>query len=461
MATKILFINAIDPAKHLERLYQPLGLCYLASYLRKQFGENAFEFKIAYHDIDKELEKFKPDIVGITSVSQNFNIAKKYAAIAKAEDVPVLIGGTHISVLPQNLTENMDVGLIGEGEQMLTELMLLYEKSGFDKDGLKKIDGLVFYENGKLMLTKKRKLIEPLDSIPFPARDLIEVGDTAHVFSSRGCPYRCSFCASCRFWGKTRFFSAQYVVNEIKEVINNYNVKTVAFWDDLFIADKQRLEEFVRLVEQEGINEKVGFGCTVRANLIDDKTAKLLKRMRAGITMGLESGNERALRYLKGDSVTVEQNSNAIKILRENGVSPNATFIIGSPQETNEEILETLSFIKNSGLDFFSVYVLTPLPGTPVWDYAKQRKLVSEDMNWDLLDLDFEENHEKAIILSECLDREELYNLYKKFQWERKKKYYKVAFNAFLYNPLHTSKKILNKIKEKIFETNLRMRKID
>jgi len=155
--------------------------------------------------------------------------------------------------------------------------------------------------------------------------------------------------------------------------------------------------------------------------MIDDEIMKLLKSINVQkIVLGLESGNDRILTYLKGiggrSTVTVKQNYDAVRIANKYGILVNAGFVIGSPDETKEEILDTLRLAKTSGLNHFEPYILTPLPGTPLWELAKKRGLVSNNMDWNKLDVMFGENYKNAIILSEKLSREELYNLYKKFK---------------------------------------------
>ena len=115
MTVRLLLINAIDITKSLQTSLPPLSLGYLVSSLREEFGDDAFKFKIIDRDVREAIKNFSPDVVGITSVSQNFNYAIKYAKIAKKYKLPVLIGGTHISVLPNTLTKEMDVAVIGEG----------------------------------------------------------------------------------------------------------------------------------------------------------------------------------------------------------------------------------------------------------------------------------------------------------------------------------------------------------
>lgn len=432
-----MFINAINPSKEIESVLPPLGLGYLISSLRKNFGRDYIAFKIVDQDIEEAINKFKPDIIGITSVTQNYNRAITYAKIAKKYGLPVIIGGVHISALPSTLTKDMDVGVIGEGEQRIVELFNLFDKKGyFDNNELEElnIEGVVFRINDKLIVTKNRKPIEPLDRILMPDRDVFAIEKSTYMFTSRGCPYRCTFCFSSRFWGKVRFFSAEYVINEIKYLIEKYNVENIEFWDDLFVANKKRLEQILELLKKENILGKVSFTCNVRSNLVNDELVQLIKQMGVkSVGMGLESGCPTTLEYLKGKNISIKDQVNAIKTLRKYGIEPHTSFIIGSPKESKEDILQTFKFVKENRLDSFDVYVLTPFPGTPVWDYAKARNLISEDVDWDILNVNFGENHNDAIILSEKLTRKEIYKLFLLFANEKRK----IMIKRTLRNPLN------------------------
>jgi len=426
--TKILFVNAINEnrRKEVETRYSSLGTSYIASYLRKYGAFSDVNILEVGQSLSSELlRKYNPDFVGISSVTQNFNTAKVIAAKIKKElDVPVIIGGHHITALPNNLTESMDVAVLGEGEQTTLELVEAYEENGLDKRRLSKIPGIAYRYRNKLIITPRRALIRPLDRIPFPARDLLHLNPAnIYILTSRGCPYRCVFCSSSFFWRDIRFFSADYVVSEIVEVVEKYNTRYVNIYDDLFTINKKRLRKIVRLIEKEKLGQKVEFACLARANLVDDEVASLLKAMNVKtIALGLESGSDRILGYLKQSTVTVKQNKNAVNILKKHKFNVNASFIIGSPTETKEDALQTLDFLKRSKLDGGETYVLLPFPGTEVWQYGNQTGQLNDFMNWDDFEIYFEENPSKRVILSDGLSREELLSILIRFkkEWNRR-----------------------------------------
>jgi radical SAM superfamily enzyme YgiQ (UPF0313 family) len=424
--TRILFIDAInywDKERDFETAADHLGLLYLSSSLRQRFGAH-FDINIIDRDIEWNLDTFKPEVVGISSVTQNFNIAKKYAKLAKSRGCSVIVGGAHISAMPHTLSDDMDVGVVGEGEETIGELMTLYEKERLfiNKNSLCQIKGIVYKDGTNIVQTESRLLINLLDKIPFPARDLTySHGKGVGILTSRGCPYKCRFCFSAHRRNQVRFFSPEYVVKEIKELVDKYHATWIGIYDDLFIANKKRLVRIVDLLKKEGINKHAAFNCNVRANLVDDSTALLLKEM--GVRdafLGLESGVPRILHYLKGGDVTVEHNKMAVDLLKKYDIRCGAGIIIGSPDETREEILATLRFVKKSKLDSFFTFLLTPFPGTPVWEYALKRGLVSDSMNWDILRMEFGEISSKAIVLSEKLSRDELFELYHLFEKEKR-----------------------------------------
>lgn len=446
---KLLLINAINPYSEVQNRFPSLGLGYLASSLRSKWPEGTFKIRIIDHDIEKQITLFRPDVIGITSVTQNYGFAVQYARAAKEWGIPVVIGGMHVSVLPDTLSKDMDVAVIGEGEETFADLMKIFLQYGhFPGNELADIPGLAFRDaDGTLHRTAKRPWIEPMDQIRPPARDLLQLGSRGGIFSSRGCPYRCTFCFSSRYWDKLRFFSAEYVVEELKEMVGKYGMRRVSFYDDLMIADPDRLQNIVELINREKSLSRVKFKVLARANLITNQSAQLLARMNVNaVGLGLESGNPRVLRYLKGGSVSVEDNYAAIVKLHNNGISAQASFVIGSPGETRKEILDTLNFIKESDLDFFDVYVLTPFPGTPIWDYAKSIGQVQDrGMDWGRLNVNYHEVKDPVLVSG--LPKAEIDELYRKFRRHRVvRTARRIYYNPFLGDILKAGmNKVFNK----------------
>ena len=213
--------------------------------------------------MEETIDTFKPDLVGISYFSPNYGIAKQYASLCKKRNLPVIVGGIHISLLPRSFSEDMDVGILFEGEETMAMLVHLYDSLGrLDVENLSSVKGIFYRREGQLHFTEARPLFEKLDCIPYPAGELLNLkGMHLSMFTSRGCPYRCIFCASSRFWNTTRFTSANYIAGEIKELYYNYGAKLIRFYDDLFIVDKQRLYNMLDIFARENILGKVRFSC--------------------------------------------------------------------------------------------------------------------------------------------------------------------------------------------------------
>lgn len=422
---RILWVDAVDHRFEVERRYQPLGIFYMTAQLKRRFASQDIEFRLINKNILRELKRFSPDVVAISCVSQNYNLAKTYAQWAKNCGSVVVVGGAHISAIPRSLTQDMDAGVLGEGEITFGDLVELFLNQGqLSPVQLEHIPGLVYWSERQMQVSTVRQPIGDLDSIAHPEREMMNRITQLNILSSRGCPFRCAFCFCRSNWGNIRFFSPEYVCEEIRRIIAAAGEnKTLSFWDDLFTARYSRLELLYKLLDENGLLGKFRFTCSARSNTLKEDTVLLLKEMGCvSVGMGLESGNPDILRYLKGDGISLDDHTRAIERLKRHGVEVGASFIIGSPQETWEQIMDTYNFIKSSQIDIFDIYLLVPLPGTPIWDSAKERDLVDDDMDWSRLNFRFADAPDRVIVVSEHLNRKQLMQLYeklKKLRWKR------------------------------------------
>lgn len=364
----------------------PLGLAYMSAYLKERNIESTIIDK--EKDIIKSVKKRDPKIVGFSAMLFDYDKVVETAKKIKKLGIKVIVGGVQISTMPQSLSI-FDIGVIGEGEETMFRIA-----SGQD---LEKIEGIVYRKNGEIVMNKPRPPILPLDSIPIPDREALPMkiylkhrigpfkkfGRYLGVFTSRGCPYHCAFCSSSAFWKTLRLNSPDRVVKEIRLLIDDYKVDGVIIWDDLFVVSYKRLKLIVEKLKEEKVD--IPFQCFGRANLINRGVCELLKKMNmTTIAFGLESGSDKVLRYIK-ENVSVKDNLRALELCKKYGIMTQGNFILGSPNETEEDIKLTLKLMKNKNLDEAYVHYLLPFPCTKIWEEAKKLGVVSD--NFEDMDL--------------------------------------------------------------------------
>lgn len=422
---KFTLYRAYNEESPYQRSLPPLGIGYLISYLKK----NNPDVEPIFCSRAEDILATKPDIIGISSATENFphaiEVAKK---IKEKSKVPIIIGGMHITSLPHKLPDCFDIAVLGEGELTLSELMGVFKTDNliFKKDSLEKIKGICFHDNDKVIVNPMRELMPNLDVLPYPDREatgdnwILSPRDEVHLVTSRGCPYDCSFCAASKLWQKYRYFSVEYVVAEVEYLMNKYQPEEVYFFDDLFIGNLKRFREICGEFKKRNFHKKTVFKSYARVDLVNDELCSLFKDLNFKyIDLGIEANNETALTFLNKRNVTPEINQRAMDCLAKYGISIGVNIIIGSCPETAEDIEKTYQFVlKNKDIiDRISFGPLLPIPGTKVWDYALEKGIISEDLDWSRLSYDMDNfDIEKYPLMSEKLSKDELYEFYKKFR---------------------------------------------
>jgi anaerobic magnesium-protoporphyrin IX monomethyl ester cyclase len=395
----VLLINPYDEnavKNSLGFITPPLNLLYLAGALESSMSVQIIDDDLMKMGIEKVSElasKIDPSVVGFTATTSNIKTALKYVESLK-EVLPnslSVIGGPHATFVPtETLKESplLDVVVIGEGEETLTDLASKYCEKGHRN--LDDVKGIVHRDikTGNIKLNQPRPLIKDLNSIPFPARHLVPFESygstkdrTSDMITSRGCVYDCGYCSSSLVMGKKfRSRSPENVVDEIEELQENYQVKDIAFMDDTFMLNKRRANAIADEIKGRGLD--IGFVASSRVDMVDKSLLKKLKS--AGLSTlyyGVESGSQRVLNLMK-KGITLTQAETAVKAAKDIGVEVLTSFILGFPGETPKEIEETINFSIKLDADYSQFSILTPFPGTPIYNELKEKKLIDTE-NWD------------------------------------------------------------------------------
>lgn len=383
---KVLLVNPCLSTVYNPFPYPPLGLMILAANIRdkhlvKILDRNSTG-KRGHADLIAAIKKFKPDIIGVTSLTGKGIIdGLTVSKIAKKNNIKVVWGGTHASLFPKQTLKNplIDFVVIGEGE---ITFMVLLDALQYGRS-LAKIEGIGYKSNGKIKINPEREFIFDLDNYPMPAWDLVNV--ERYIFSfkgakrklemvtSRGCPFRCAFCYNLRFNKRLwRGRSAPKIIEEINFLKKRYRIDCVRFADDQFAADKNRLQEFCQL------NQKTGVSWDSNCR-ISDVSEKFLEMVAEGgcarLTFGVESGSDRILKFLKKD-ITVKNSLDAFELLSKTKIMTAAAFMIGLPTETRQEAQKTIKMAKMMKASHVHLYPYVPYPGGELSEYCLKEGLI-------------------------------------------------------------------------------------
>ncbi|MGC8657946.1 MAG: B12-binding domain-containing radical SAM protein [Desulfomonilaceae bacterium] len=334
----------------------------------------------------------EPNLVGITCNSGSLDTARILVNHLKNRGIPVILGGSHPTVLPEQslVYTSADMAVVGEGEQAIVDLLQEFEGSS----DLSQVRSLVWKKNGKFVVNARAELIGDLNTLPIPDRSLIDrtlyFGDV--LMTGRGCPFDCAYCASRNIWGKKvrlrsidsiilelqdiRRRSEKYLVRhpaytDASDVLPGYHV--VKILDDTFTINKTRTMKLLDAIIANGLN-CFEFTGGVRADTLDKRLAQKMSEANfKRVTLGIESGSPKILKLIrKGE--TNEQVIDAVRILRDEGIKSHAFFMIGFPGETPEDIELSKNLIARARPDHVEINMVTPYPGTDLFS-----KIIRDD----------------------------------------------------------------------------------
>jgi anaerobic magnesium-protoporphyrin IX monomethyl ester cyclase len=394
MSLNILLIKPVsEKIKIISGVSPPIGIMYLASSLRLKIPHSNIKIlDLGVYDksLRTFLRNFKPNYIGLSATTLEYDYAKKISKKAKElfPNCKIILGGPHASAKKTevlNDCKTIDYVCIGEGDNSFPNLINAIENN----DNLEIVNGIAYrnlINNSKIIETKAVELISDLDSLPYPAWDLIQIKEYGKyhnwngtlrkknymsIVTSRGCPYGCIYCHSL-LGKKFRFRSPLNVFDEIKYLYEKYDIREFHFIDQVFNLDSNRCKELCRLIIKWNKKIKISFPDGLRADIVDKELLVLLKK--AGtykIHYALETANARMQEFL-GKRMNINKFNQTLKWTYDLGIVTIGNFMIGSPTETKDEILETINFAANSKIDYVRFFFVTPLPGTKLYELSPE-----------------------------------------------------------------------------------------
>lgn len=377
---KVTLIEPKAPGYHVySRIVLPrLGLPLLGSILKRRGCDvNVICQDLTGVDFD---EMCKSDLVGISTTTSTAPEAYKLADRARVAGVPVMMGGSHVTFLPDEALRHADYVVRGEGEETMIELLDALEEDVEPKG----IQGLSYSRGEEIIHNPGRYRISDLDSLPFPDLSLIRGNERMTikpVATSRGCPFDCNFCSVTEMFGRRyRFRSVDSVIEELRVL----DASKVFFYDDNFTAHRPHTKALLEKMLSTGLTPH--WTAQVRADVARDR--ELLDLMRKSncyfVYIGFESVNQATLEEFNKRQ-NVEEIVESIRILHEHGIMVHGMFVLGAENDTTQTIRNTVNFALKHKIDTVQLMSLTPLPGTPYFDkMEKEDRLLTSD--WSLFD---------------------------------------------------------------------------
>ncbi|MBN3039011.1 MAG: radical SAM protein [Candidatus Omnitrophica bacterium] len=378
MNMKIALLNPPSPFLLEQKAFAPLGLLYLSSALKSQgFKVEVIDLADKENEIEKAVEDIDAQLVGLSATTPQYPWANRIKQALKKRDpqTKVIIGGAHPSSVPEVCTgDGYDSVVIGEGEDSVLRIARELQKTG-------KISSNVV----------KSEYIKDIDTIEYPDREAVDIasygykltgGSAFTVITSRGCPYKCAFCSKDVWSNKVRYHSVEYIIGEIKQIIDKWGIKYFLFLDDSFALNKKRAERLFAAFRPLNIRWR----CYVRS---DHVTKEFLEKMRdAGcieVGVGVESASQKILDNVdKG--IRIEQHTQVITWCKQLGITANVFLMIGLPGETYDTVMQTKKWFEEVRPEKFGFNIFYPYVGTPIYKHRERYDLqfagLSDEHSW-------------------------------------------------------------------------------
>lgn len=406
-----------------------------------------------WSEVRATIERYNPRFVGISLMTPTLHSGLKIASIAKELGKKVLAGGQHVTIVKENILKLglIDYFFFGEGEYPVRDFLGAYP----DYNKLKDIKGLGYKSEKGIVCNGFAERISDLNSLPFPDRELLVYKERflktglSNIIASRGCPYACDYCASVPVWGKTTVIrSPSHIVQEIKHLHDKYNVREFRFFDDIFTVKKSNVIDFCKLLIDEFGEKYFLWWCLSRINTIDDQVLYWLKKAGCDqIHLGVESGSDRILKLMhKG--ISMEQTVKAVNLVKKHKFWLHTFLMIGFPYETLDDIRKTIDFVKNVKPDSVNLCTFTPYPGTSLYNYCVDHKLIEHDDTYEIFK--YIGHHSAHNYFMESVSREEYKEILNEMLEVTSNISNSMTYRKFVYRLKHlTLEKFMRKMKIK------------
>lgn len=398
----------------------PLGILYLAAVLRDRYevevldcaiegfeverdlGHGAYVFGLPPEAIRRRIAESAPDVVGVSCIfSTSYIECQMICDLAKDVDpnAITIMGGNHPTFLDGRVlgeTASVDLIVRGEGEGILPDLLDAIET---DRD-LRSVRGISFRDGGRVVRTPDAPLVDDLDALPYPARDLVPMEkyietSTGHsgaairrratqILTSRGCPARCTFCSSTVFWGNAyRVRSAGDVLEELEFLRSNFGIDEVQIEDDNFTILRPRIHELCGAMVERGLDMKWSLPNGVAIWTLDEKMIDVMKASGCyEVLLAFESGSQRVLWEIVKKPLKLRRVKRVVDHLKKVDIATYSSFILGFPGESMAEMRQTADLAVRLDLDMAYYFVANPLPGTVMFRQCVERGLLPEDYDF-------------------------------------------------------------------------------